>query len=112
MDEILEVLPGFSHHQPIDRLVREVKRGVPPHERLHRRDRFEPEKTIRIVERRNQEVHRLLARDLTDCGRHVPPHPDVFIGVGHHAAQRRQDRLTVADECIAGAALEPPMPEE
>ena len=54
----------------------------------------------------------LLRRDLRERAGNVPAHPDVLVGIPEEECQRVDDRLAVADERRAGAALEPAVSQQ
>ena len=64
------------------------------------------ERVLLVDERRDQDVHRRLAGDARQRRRHVPPHPDVLLGIAEEVRQRRHDFLAVADEDVARRGLQ------
>ncbi len=79
---------------------------------LERRHHLVADEAVALVERRDEDVDRFLRRDLRERAGNMPAHPDVLFGIPEEEGQRVDDRLAVADERRAGAALEPAVSQE
>ena len=108
----VEIAPRLLDGELLDRFTVERELGVLAAQPFERRHDLVADEAVPLVERRDQDVHRLLRRDLRERAWNVAAHPDVLVLIPQEERERVDDRLAVADEGGAGAALEPAVPEE
>ena len=104
--QIVEIVRAFVERVRLQRLSRKREGRVAAPEPIECGNDLESQKAVWLRECGNQDVHRLLRRDLRQGRRNVPPHPDVFFGIAQEMRQDIDHRFPVADEDGARPCLQ------